>query len=315
MDLKAFWLGWRRDIVRFVALCLVALAVGLLINGAKAGVHDGLTHLLPTGSLDGLKADLDFDPEPGPPPQLLHTAEPWTYRAHVAPGQTVWVRDMRGSITVEPGRGESLIVTAVKHFSDSDPDEVHLLTVATNDGIAICAVWDENGEGRCGPGDEYKAGNAHDNDVAVEFTVRLPRGVQIRATTVTGAVSVAGATAPILAGTVDGAVDAETMNGPLHAYSVNGSVRAAVRGFGDTGAVKVTTVNGSVTLELPAELDATVNAKTINGAITSDFPLTTTGKLVAHRATGDIGQGGRRVEVTAVNGSIQLKRAAPSVRR
>ena len=53
----------------------------------------------------------------------------------------------------------------------------------------------------------------------------------------------------------------------------------------------------------------------INGAIASDFPLTTTGKLVAHRATGDVGRGGRRVEITAVNGSIQLKKAAPSTRR
>jgi hypothetical protein len=305
MDLKAFWLGWRRDIVRFAGLCLVALAVGLLINRAKAGAREHLTDLLPSGSLDGLDADLDFDEPRGP----RRTGPTWTYRTRLSPGQAVSVRDLRGSITVEPGQGESLEVVAVKWFSRSDPQSVRLVTVPTHHGVAICALWGDHGEGRCGPGDDdYKAGNAEDNDVGVEFTVRLPRGVPIRATTVTGSVRIAGATAPVVAGTVDGEIDAATMRGPVRAYSVNGDVRAAVHGFADTGAVKVTTVNGSVTLELPATLDATVSANTINGDITSDFPLTTSSKLVAHHASGVVGGGGRRVELTAVNGSVRLVR-------
>jgi hypothetical protein len=314
MDLKTFWLGWRRDIVRFVAVCVAALAVGLLINHAKAGAHQGLTHLFPKGSLDGLTSGLDFDASLGP----RRTGKTWTYRARLKPGQSVAVRDLRGSITVEPARGESLEVVAVKTFTHSDQGSVRLVAIPSNDGVAICALWgDPDGEeaGRCGPEDDYKAGDAHDNDVGVHFTVRLPREVRIRATTVTGGVRVAGATAPVVAGTVDGAVDAETMKGPLHAYSVNGSVHGIVRGFADTGGVTLATVNGSVTLELAAGLDATVRANTINGAINSDFPLTTTGKLVVHHATGVIGAGGRRVELTVVNGSVRLKRIARPTRR
>lgn len=320
MELKAFWVGWRRDILRFVTLCLVALAVGLLINHARTGVHHHLHQFLPSGSLDGVTGDLDFGAAPGP----RKTGKTWTYRARVAPGQSVWVRNMRGSITVEAGRGESLEVTAVRSFSESDPESVRLVTVPSAGGVAICALWssedadpdsERDAEGQCGPADEYKAGNAHDNDVGVQFTVRLPRGVRIQATTVNGAVRVSGATAPVVAGTVQGAVDAETAKGPLQAYSVDGSVHATVRGFGDTGAVKLTTVNGSVTLDLPAGLNATVSANTINGSITSDFPLTTTGKLVARHASGVIGDGGRRVELNVVNGSVTLKKLAPSARR
>jgi DUF4097 and DUF4098 domain-containing protein YvlB len=79
--------------------------------------------------------------------------------------------------------------------------------------------------------------------------------------------------------------------------------------------VKLTTVNGTVTLELPAGLDATVSANTVNGGITSAFPLKTTDKLVVHHATGVIGAGGRRVELNTVNGSVRLKRVAPPTRR
>ena len=64
----------------------------------------------------------------------------------------------------------------------------------------------------------------------------------------------------------------------------------------------------------PAALNATVSANTINGAITSDFPLTTSGKLVAHHAKGVVGDGGRQVELNAVNGSVRLKKLAPPTR-
>ena len=317
MDLKAFWIGWRRDIIRFVAVCLAALAVGLIINRAHSRVHEGLTQLLPSGSLDGLTGDLDFDASAGP----RHSGKTWTYRARLTPGQSVSVRDMRGSITVTPARGESLEVVAVKSFAHSDQGSVRVVAIPSKDGVTICALWgDRDGKdgeeaGRCGPGDKYEAGSAHNNDVGVQFTVRLPRGVRIHATTVTGAVRVAGATAPVIAGSVDGSVDAETMQGPLQAFTFNGSVHAAVHGFGDTGAVKLATVNGSVTLELPAGLDATVSANTINGAITSDFPLTSSGQLVAHHAAGVIGDGGRRVDLNVVNGSVRLKKIPASTRR
>lgn len=310
MDLKTFWLGWRRDIVRIALVCLAALAVGVFINHAKTGVHHRLAHLLPTGSLEGVASGLDFDAPSGP----RRTGTTWTYRARLSPGQAVWVRDMRGAITVEPARGDSLEVIAVKSFSASDPASVRVVAVPTDDGVAICALWgagDGKKDGHCGPGDTYKAGDAHDNDVGVQFTVRVPRGVGIRAMTVTGPVRVTGATAPVIAGAVDGDVIAETTQGPVQAYSINGSVRAVVRGFADTGTVKLTTVNGSLTLELPAALDATVSANTVNGTIASDFPLTTTGKLVAHHAAGVIGNGGRRVELNAVNGSVRLKRLGP----
>lgn len=303
MDLKAFWLGWRKDIARFVALCLAALAVGLIINRAKARAGEHLTHMLPTGSLDGLDTDLDFDAPPGP----RNTGAVWTYRVRLTPGQVVSVRDLRGSIAVEGVRGESLEVVATRRFSNSDPESVRLVTVPTREGVAICALWGDSTTSHCGAGDAYKAGNAHDNDVGVEFTVRLPHGVPIHATTVNGSIHVEGATAPVFVGTVDGEIDAETTGGPVHAFTVNGDVRAAVRGFGDTGAVKVTTVNGSVALELPADVDATVSAQTVNGDITSDFPLTTRNKFV-HHAKGVIGAGGRRVELNAVNGSVHLTR-------
>jgi DUF4097 and DUF4098 domain-containing protein YvlB len=109
-------------------------------------------------------------------------------------------------------------------------------------------------------------------------------------------------------------VDAETAQGPVKATSMNGSVRVRMDAFGDTGAVSLTTVNGSVTAELPPRLDAHVSAKTINGAIATEYPLTVNGKFMGHDVEGTLGRGGREVRLETVNGSVHLHKAPQRAR-
>ena len=87
----------------------------------------------------------------------------------------------------------------------------------------------------------------------------------------------------------------------------DGSVSAVVRGFAGPGPVKLGTVNGSVTVELPTPLDAHIEANTMNGSVDSDFPLTTTDKFVIRHATGTVGAGGRQIQLHAINGSVRVK--------
>ena len=70
------------------------------------------------------------------------------------------------------------------------------------------------------------------------------------------------------------------------------------------------TVNGGITVELPASVAADIHAETVNGSIETDFPLTVTGKFVGRRIDGVIGGGGRRLELETVNGSIALRKAS-----
>jgi DUF4097 and DUF4098 domain-containing protein YvlB len=151
-------------------------------------------------------------------------------------------------------------------------------------------------------------GKGH-NDVAVDFTVRLPRGVGLGATTVVGDVHVAGARGPLVLHTVSGDLDAVTAKGPIHAASMNGDVRVRIEAFGDTGGVKVETINGSITAELPPQLDAEVEGSTVNGSITTDYPLTVSGKYAGRSVKGTLGRGGRTVHLETVNGSIRMKKA------
>jgi DUF4097 and DUF4098 domain-containing protein YvlB len=75
-----------------------------------------------------------------------------------------------------------------------------------------------------------------------------------------------------------------------------------------SGTLEMSTVNGSITLTLPATLNTDVRASTVNGDLVSDFPMSIQGRVSRRRLDGTIGAGGRMLSLETVNGSITLKR-------
>jgi DUF4097 and DUF4098 domain-containing protein YvlB len=71
---------------------------------------------------------------------------------------------------------------------------------------------------------------------------------------------------------------------------------------------KFTTVNGEVTLHMPAAINADVRLSTVSGSIRSDFPLQVSNDPGPQHAEGVLGGGGQRLDVTTVNGGISLLR-------
>jgi len=76
-----------------------------------------------------------------------------------------------------------------------------------------------------------------------------------------------------------------------------------------TDALDFRTVNGEITLDLPANLSTEVRASTVNGDIVTDFPLMVRGRLGPRSLRGTIGSGGRRLALETVNGSIRLRKS------
>lgn len=67
------------------------------------------------------------------------------------------------------------------------------------------------------------------------------------------------------------------------------------------------TVNGDITLDLPDDIDAELDASWLNGELDSDLPLMLQGRMGRRSARGTLGDGGPRLEVSTVNGSIRLR--------
>ncbi len=230
------------------------------------------------------------------------------WKGKVAPGKAIEIKGVNGDVRAVAGSGD-VEVTAVKHARKSDPDEVKIDVVQHEDGVTICAVYPSDGrrENTCDAGDGGHM-NVHDNDVTVDFTVRVPAGVRFVGKTVNGEVAAADLSGDVEANTVNGSIRIST-SGSAEAQTVNGSIEASFGRATWSDALEFRTVNGAITLNLPTGLSTEVRASTVNGDIQTDFPLMVTGRLGPRTLRGTIGSGGRRLALETVNGSIRLRKS------
>ena len=230
----------------------------------------------------------------------------------VASGKWIKLQNINGDVEVMPASGNRVEVTAIKRNRRGDTDDVRIEVkrYGTNEeNVFICAIWgeatcDENGYNS----PKRRRGHDDDNDTEVEFTVRVPRGVNVDVGTVNGSVDVRGATGEVNASSVNGGVEAISDGGPVTASTVNGSIRASMRSLG-SGELEFSTVNGSITVELPEELNADLRMTTVNGTLSSrDFPLTVSGRFSPQNLRATIGKGGTRLSFTTVNGNVEIRK-------
>lgn len=239
----------------------------------------------------------------------------YTWRSTLAPGRSIQIRNLNGPIDVEAASGTEVEVTAVKRYKGSRPQEVRFLTGTDDDGAFICAVWGRGGS--CDRQSSRSSGPRPSpwarlfgagGNVSVAFTVRVPSGVRVDVGTTNGEVRVEGVHGAVKARTVNGAVHVAASSGPISASTVNGSVVATLDSLDPGVALSLTSVNGSVTAELPEGIGASLDMSTVNGRVTADFPVTIEGSVSPKRLRGTLGGGGREIKLETVNGSVRLKR-------
>ena len=228
------------------------------------------------------------------------------WKGKVAAGQLVEIRGINGSIHAEPATGNDVEVVAYKTGEVYATAGIEVQVVEHNGGITFCAVY-PSADGRrseCQPGARSPL-NAPSNDVNIDFTVRLPKGVRFVGRTVNGQVEAKSLQSDTEAHTVNGNVRLSTA-GAAVGETVNGSIIASVGKI--NSASKFSTVNGGITLEMPLSAAAEVHAGTKNGLIHTDFPLAMRDEYAGRHADGVIGHGGPDLTIVTVNGTINLRR-------
>lgn len=237
--------------------------------------------------------------------------EPFRWSGVVEPGKTLEIRGINGDIEVSGAEGTAAEVRASKEGEDDDPREVRIEVVEDAQGVLICAVYPAPRGER--PNDCRRDGRSHqgDHDVQVDFVARVPAGVRLVARTVNGSITATGIRADTEVSTVNGKVEVAS-TGTVSANTVNGSIEATMGRERWTGKLEFHTVNGSVTLRMPAGTSAVVEGETVNGDLESDFPLTLEANRQwgPRRFEGSIGEGGGRLSIETVNGGIRLVRTS-----
>ncbi len=252
----------------------------------------------------------------------------WTWDGRVDAGHWFNLSNVNGSVTIDPSSDNSVHVRAEKlPHRDGDIRDISFVVIQDGGDLRICTLtYDDD---RCDEDGLHSSGDHNrrrGRDVEVRYTVQVPRGVRVGAGTVNGSMKVRGVGAEVRANTVNGALEvrdaggqvtAHTVNGnvnvttsagPVSASTVNGSITARMNALSRDGDMKFSTVNGGISVETPSSLDADVSLSTMHGGISTDFPVQLSGRFGPRHAEGIVGRGGRRISMTTVNGSVELRK-------
>jgi hypothetical protein len=194
-------------------------------------------------------------------------SEQFRWAGTVAQGQSIEIKGINGAIDAEPAPGGEVEVVAIKRGRRSDPAGVAIKVVPHANGVTICAVYpsdDADQPNTCEPGDGRGHSNVRDNDVNVNFKVRVPAGISFIGRTVNGEISATSLTGNVDSRTVNGSINLST-TGYACAKTVNGEITAKLGRADWPEQLEFKTVNGGIDLDLPASLNTKIEADTFNG--------------------------------------------------
>lgn len=222
-------------------------------------------------------------------------------------GQTLEIKNANGPLLAELADGDQVEVVAIKEGPRRDREEVRIEVLEHEAGVTICALYTDGwlGASSCKPGDEGRIGT-DTNDTEVTFRVKVPAGVVYRGLTMNGRIEADDLRSDADLRTMNGAIRVST-SGWARAETMNGAVEVRMGATDWSGDIEVSSMNGRIEVHLPGGADVDVEAATMNGKIDSDFSLERSG-WIRSKAEGRIGDGGRRLELSTMNGKISIRR-------
>jgi hypothetical protein len=229
------------------------------------------------------------------------------WAGNLAPEQVLVVKNINGDIDATGSSGTDQVeVTADKSGSGAEDVKIHVAKLS--DGVMICALYPGYFSSSDDCASSSHLGNNH-NNAKVHFTIRMPQNLRFTGKNVNGAVNAESMGRYVEGTSVNGSVHISTQSW-ASATSVNGSIEARLGRADWSGNLEFKTVNGSVKVELPPNLNTDLDFNSVNGHLDIDFPLTMQGSMGRHSVHGTIGSGGRSLEIKTVNGSAELRKEA-----
>lgn len=236
------------------------------------------------------------------------------WEKQLAAGSNVGLYNLQGDVTVTSSTSGKVEVTGIRRRGRTAED-VTLEVFEFTGGISVCPVWrdrdstcDEDGfRTRDNRRRRYRDDDDW-NDARIDIVVKLPKGMRVSASSVSGDVSITGGEGAVKGSSVSGNVELLQLRASsVRASSVSGDVEVVVDALTGDGDLRLTSVSGNVVATLPRNLDADVSMRSVSGQFDSDFPITLNGRMNRHSIEARIGKGGRQLEFSTVSGDVRLR--------
>jgi DUF4097 and DUF4098 domain-containing protein YvlB len=145
---------------------------------------------------------------------------------------------------------------------------------------------------------------------SVSYRINVPRRTDLDLSASNGGITINGVSGNLRFDTTNGGVRLADLGGRVNGRTTNGGLIVNLSGDRwDGEGIDVETSNGGVTLSIPENYNAELEARTINGGMNIDFPITLQGELSSRRGiTTTLGSGGPTVRVRTNNGGLKIGR-------
>jgi DUF4097 and DUF4098 domain-containing protein YvlB len=224
-------------------------------------------------------------------------------------GTVIAVHNISGSVTVVPGTGNRVEISAVRHGVARGANDVYVAVKEYTSEVDVCVLMKDSDESCDQEGAHMRSRRSHwDDDVRMDVTVHLPASMRIKANSVSGDVSITGAQGDVYASSVSGDIRMDDLHASsIRAETVSGKLTVAIKALTGNGDLKFKSVSGDVVLTVPKSFDADVSLSTVSGDFQSDLSFTLSGRMQRRGIHARAGAGGRSLDVSTVSGDLRLR--------
>ena len=231
-----------------------------------------------------------------------------THQSYKLPADgRVMLNNINGNVRIQGWERDEVRLDAVKSaYTNRRMEEATIDVRATGDSVEIRTRYPNESQTFT---DE--APRKYDNPATVEYTLTVPRGARLESIElINGSLDLAGLAGEVHASSINGRLTARELSGEAKLSTINGPLEATFTRLDADKSISLSSVNGTVQLVIPSDANAAVKASTVHGTITNDFGLPVRhGRYVGTDLAGQIGQGGPRIKLGNVNGTINLRHA------
>ncbi|HEX8171190.1 MAG TPA: DUF4097 family beta strand repeat-containing protein [Thermoanaerobaculia bacterium] len=230
----------------------------------------------------------------------------------VRPGARVVLSNVNGRISVGAWDQPRVRVVAIKKVEAAKDDlraTMNELKVELQprDGNLFVTTHHPRTEHNGGGFFDWLLGN--DIEASVTYELTVPRSMNVEVDNTNGSIVVNGVNGKHALETTDGKIELARCAGAVSATTTNGSIHAELVSVIKGQPMQFETTNGRISVTVPRDLAADVDAGTTNGSITTDLPIATT-RLGRTSLRGTINGGGTSLRLRTTNGGIEIKTAS-----
>ena len=187
-----------------------------------------------------------------------------------SPGKqyTLKVHLVTGSIKITGYDGKDVIinVTPSDFQEEEDTKEIQngMKRISKRGGFEVTAIEADN----------TVTVNTGDPNRSIDLELKIPQDVKLKAGTVNdGSVTIDNLRGELEVNNVNDEIILTGISGSVVANTVNGDVKVVFKSVNPTAPMAFSTLNGDVTVTLPADTKASLKVKSDNGDVFSDFDI------------------------------------------